>query len=373
MDPSQSHMTGRILVLTAEPPETPGGAEHVIRELTKGLENRGYHVAVLHRRNSSPDWVAGPKRKWQRYAADVALGWYLGRGVKKNLDTQVVAVISNGVFGWYLPKLPRAVRKIHIYHGTYRGLSEAIRPYISALGALKLKWWDSMILERLSGKGKQILCNSDQTRDEVLAYFGHEGVTTWLPMDTRHFCPLDKLESRRKLFLPPSVEIGMFVGSTHPSKGFPVVQSLMESLPGVKWILVLRGQVPDEIKRNQEISLYENATPEVLPALYSAADFTVCPSWYEPFGYVVAEALACGTPTVASPGGASCRFLSKDPFCPFLISRPNDAEKFLTGVQKILRDPEFYRRSVIELIRPEIEAVMSPEIWLSRFCELTAI
>ena len=364
---------GRIVVLTGESPETPGGVEHVIREMIRGLEGRGYEVEVLHRHNLSHHWVARPKNKWQSYAADVALGWYLGRRVKESPGAKLVAVVSNGIFGWYLPGLPKAVRKIHIYHGTYRGVSIAVRPYISAAGAFKLKWWDSMILERLSGRGKQIICNSDQTREEVLKYFGLEGLTAWLPMDTHRFRPLDKLESRRKFSLPPTAKIGMFVGSTHPSKGFPVVRSLMESMPDVKWILVLRGQVPDDIKRNHEINLFENASPEVLPSLYNAADLTVCPSLYEPFGYVVAEALSCGTPTVASYGGASCRFMNKEPFHSLLISRPNDTEQFLAAAREILRDSEYYRKSVIELIRPEIETVMSTEIWLERFCELTTI
>lgn len=366
-------MTGRILVLTGESPETTGGVEHVIRELIRGLEGLGYEVEVLHRHNSAPNWVAHPKNKLQRYTADPALGWCLGRRVKECLGKQVVAVVSNGVLGWYLPDLPKTVKKIHIYHGTYRGVSNAIRPYISAAGAFKLKWWDSMVLERLSGRGKQVICNSDQTREEVLRYFGHEGITAWLPMDTNHFRPLDKLECRKQFSLPLTGKIGMFVGSMQPSKGFPVVRSLMESLPEVKWILVLRGQVSEDIKRNLEISLFENAPAEVLPALYSAADFTVCPSRYEPFGYVVAEALSCGTPTVASYGGASCRFLRKEPFSSFLISPPPDLEKFLTGVREILRNPEYYRNSVIELIRPEIETVMSTEIWLRHFCELTGI
>jgi len=366
-------MKGRILILTGESPDAPGGMEHVIRELTRGLEGYGYNVEILHRYNSSPKWIAKPANKWQGYAADLLLGWYLGRRVKTRLGVPLIAVVSNALFGWYLPKLPKAVKKIHIYHGTYRGASTPMRPFISAAGAMKLKWWDSMILERLSGHGKQIICNSDQTRKEVLNYFGHRGVTAWLPMNTNHFRPLDQLESRRRLSLPLTAKIGMFVGSTQPPKGFPVVRTLMESLPDVKWVLALRGEVPDDIRSNQKISLFENATSEILPSLYSAADFTVCPSVYESFGYVVAEALACGTPVVTSVGGASYRFLSKEPFRSFLIQNPSAVEDYLAGIREILRDSQFYRKSVIKLIRPEIESVMSTKIWLMHFCELTGL
>ncbi len=40
-----------------------------------------------------------------------------------------------------------------------------------------------------------------------------------------------------------------------------------------------------------------------LPALYRSADVAVCTPWYEPFGMVAVEAMACGVPVVASAVG----------------------------------------------------------------------
>jgi glycosyltransferase involved in cell wall biosynthesis len=366
-------MNKRILFLTGESPDAPGGMEHVIRELKRGLEWRGYRIEVLHRHNSAPGWVARPKHKWQAYSADLFLGWYLGRTVSDRMGEEVQAILSNSVFGWYLPGVPPRVKKIHMYHGTYRGVSSAIRPFISAFGAFKLKWWDSMTLERLSGRGKTMLCNSDQTRHEVQKYFGYEATTVWLPLDTEHFRPLDRSAARVALSLSQADDIGMFVGSTQPSKGFPIVRSLIQLLPGVKWILALRGEVPDDLKNNPDINVFQNASPEILPALYNAADFTVCPSRYEPFGYVVAEALACGTPAIASPGGASCLFLAGAPFTTLLVPSADNLNKFYLAAREVLRDPEYYRRCVIERIRPKIVGTMSSAIWMDNFCELLGL
>ncbi len=117
---------------------------------------------------------------------------------------------------------------------------------IAHTGALKLKWWDSMVLERQSGRGKLVVCNSDQTRQEVHEYFGYSGEIVWLPLDMNRFVPLDKLESRRKLQLPETKKIGLFVGSSHPMKGFSTVRKLIDAFPDVHWCLAFRGSVPGD-------------------------------------------------------------------------------------------------------------------------------
>ncbi len=42
---------------------------------------------------------------------------------------------------------------------------------------------------------------------------------------------------------------------------------------------------------------------DILPHFYSAADLCVVPSYYESFGLVALESLACGTPVVATKVG----------------------------------------------------------------------
>ena len=363
----------RVFLLTGDSPEVPGGMEHAIRELMSGLEQRGYAVEVFHRNNSgAPRWVARSSNKWESYGADILISWYLGLKVSKRMADDVVAVISNGPFGWYVPS-PSHVKKIHFYHGTYRGQAYAIHRFISFPGAIKLKWWDSMVLERMSGRGKQILCNSDQTRDQVMKYFRYSGSTVWYPLDTSLFRPLDRKVCRQAIGLLDEDKVGIFVGSAQPTKNFGLIRRLIQEIKSVKWLLALRGDIPTDIANNERICLFHNAPLGLLPRLYSAADFAVCPSLYESFGYVVAEALCCGTPMIASPSGASLSFLGKPPLEDLLVKCPDATADYASAIRKVLLDSKSFSQLIIDQVRPEVEKLMAPENWWRRFFEVTGL
>jgi D-inositol-3-phosphate glycosyltransferase len=51
------------------------------------------------------------------------------------------------------------------------------------------------------------------------------------------------------------------------------------------------------------VQLLGGVAREALPALYRSADAAVCVPWYEPFGIVPLEAMACGVPVVAAAVG----------------------------------------------------------------------
>ena len=188
----------------------------------------------------------------------------------------------------------------------------------------------------VGGRRKTVLCNSEQTREEVSRFFGHDGTVVWLPLQIRIFRLQDPLECRRRLGLSDDTAWGLFVGSTDPAKGFGTVRQLIEALPDVHWILVIRGQAPPDLVGVSRVRIYCDLPEEDLPSIYAAADFLICPSYYESFGYVVAESLACGTPVVASAGGASRAFLCDAPLNRVLIPDPRCVDQFVKAVRAIL-------------------------------------
>jgi glycosyltransferase involved in cell wall biosynthesis len=363
----------KVFILSAEDPKTLGGAEHFVRELVTSLETRGYQVEVFHRGNSGPEWLALPRGRFVKKLAGTLCGYWIGRAAQQHLNEDVAAVISNSDVGYYPLSRGAVFPKIHFYHGTYRAQAEAIRPFIKRTGYLYLKWWNSMMLERLSGRGKLVLCNSDQTCLEVKSFFGLNSIAMWLPIDTARFKPLDVADCRASLNLPQGSKIGLFVGSVHPMKGLSVVQSLINLLPEVHWLLALRGDLPTGRFGGPNATILQNVSRDQIPLLYGAADFSICPSLYEPFGYVVAESLACGTPVIATPGGASRAFLEYPPLERLLISDPSAVDQFVAAAGEVMRAPEIYRRAIEEFVRPKLNDLMSHENWSRRFFQLTGL
>jgi glycosyltransferase involved in cell wall biosynthesis len=370
----RTRRTGRIFILTPNSPQVLGGAEHFAGNLGKGLEALGYGVEFFHRDNCLPAWMNRKSFALMHKLSASALGYFIGRQAQATLDGNVVAVISNSDVGYYPLHLPsKQTRLIHFYHGTYRGQAEAIRPFISFPGYLYLKWWNSMVLERFSGRNKQVLCCSDPVGDEVLRFFGLTSKTVWYPMDLSRFFPHDPQMSRGELSLPQTGPIGVFVGSAHATKGFPVVRRLIEAFPEVHWALALRGSVPEDIRENPRLRVFQDMPNEKIPLLYGAADFALSPSRYDAFPYAVCEALACGSPVIASPSGASRLFLKGPPLNRFLVSDADAMPEFVEAVRELLRDPSFYRQAVLTNIRPMIEEIMFPENWWRRFLAVTGL
>ena len=362
-----------MFILTPEAPDGAGGMEHFVREVIRGLDVRGYRTEVFHRGNSEPAWLAKRRGRVGKKIADTLLGYSVGRNAQRQMTENVAAVISNSTVGYLPLRFHSSFKRIHFFHGTYRGQSDAIRPFISYWGYLYLKWWDSMVLERFSSSNKLIISNSEQVRDEVSRFFKSNSTVMWYPLDTEVFQPRDRSLGRRSLGLPDEGAIGLFAGNTQPTKGLPVVESLVRLLPDVFWVLALVGDVPEGLKGRSNVRIVQGLPHTQMPLLYSAADFSVCPSLYESFGYVVAEALACGTPVIASPGGASRLFLGEAPMDRLLVADANSVEGFLGAVQEVVRAPEFYRRAVIERVRPKLEELMAPENWWRRFFALTGL
>jgi D-inositol-3-phosphate glycosyltransferase len=184
-------------------------------------------------------------------------------------------------------------------------------------------------------------------------------------VDLARFQPVKPAEARRKIGIPPDNQLILFVGRIQPLKG---IDTLIRALALVKQrepalaqnvcVAIIGGDPnPDaeieqaEFKRLEslrvELGIGDVVTflgakdQDTLVYYYSAAAMVVMPSHYESFGMVALEAMACGTPIVASDvGGLS--FSIEDGYNGYLVPGRNPqalADKIIVLLKyPILRD-----------------------------------
>ena len=130
------------------------------------------------------------------------------------------------------------------------------------------------------------------------------------------FRPLNQKAVRSSLGLNGE-KILLYVGRVEPIKGLDLLvetAAQMDSEDGVRMIVVgadVNGdremdrvrQLAREKDLEDKIDFVGQVDHDDLPLYYNAADVCVVPSYYESFGLVALESMACGTPVVATRVG----------------------------------------------------------------------
>jgi glycosyltransferase involved in cell wall biosynthesis len=159
----------------------------------------------------------------------------------------------------------------------------------------------------------------------------------------------------------------LYVGRITRQKG---ILHLVNAVPSIQANvqIVLCAGAADTVKLEQEMSAAvaqarEKSSneiiwiPKVVPkpdiiSIYSAASLFVCPSIYEPFGIINLEAMACGTPVVASAVGGIPEIVVPEEtglLVPYEAagsgsSEPKDPEQFsrdlASAIDSLLNAPE---------------------------------
>ena len=141
------------------------------------------------------------------------------------------------------------------------------------------------------------------------------------------------------------------VGRVEPRKGFHVAVDALAELPGMT--LDILGRADDSyrdelLRRAADRGVADRLHLGVVPRSslaerYRAADAVLFTSvWQEPFGLVPLEAMACGTPVVATGTGGSKEFCRDEVNC--LLVPPDDATALASAVRRLTADEQLRRR-----------------------------
>jgi D-inositol-3-phosphate glycosyltransferase len=314
-----------------------GGMNVYVRQLSRELGQRGFLVDVFTRRQdaSTPDVIddgenvhvvhleAGPRRPVGKGRLHQHLDEF-----EENLNRFASAEGRQGLTydllhshywlsGWVALRLQERWGLPHVT--MFHTLGEVKnRTHIAEREApLRIQ-----VERRLARQADRIVCAS-QHEKHLLArlYDADPERVAVVPcgVDVDLFRPQDKEAARRALGLRlvGDERIILFVGRIEPLKGIDILIGAAAQLGEESdfHVLIVGG---DRRSRQQVSHLQELASDlgigervcflgavdhEQLPLYYNAADVCVVPSYYESFGLVALEAMACGTPVVASRVG----------------------------------------------------------------------
>ncbi len=274
----------RHRLLAVSPVDAPGGAEIHLLRLLAGLSSRGWEVALTtpgdgplkaEAKAAGYGWHRLPLGGLERGAGARAVGsWLPARRLAKRYD---VVYLNGAVCGRLLPALPASAgrRVLHIHDIVNR-------------------------VQRFWRRADVVLADSQAVADRLPALGAH---VVYGPIDPD----------------PPPVAapwptgngdgpVVGFVGRIEPRKG-PL--DLVRAAPAIRAHepnarIVVVGDDPYDADRAYTSTV--KTSPEIehhpwtanAPGLMRHLDVLVLPSYQEPFGTVLAEAMAVGTPVVAT-------------------------------------------------------------------------
>lgn len=146
-------------------------------------------------------------------------------------------------------------------------------------------------------------------------------------VDLKLFYPRPAAEAKRRVGIDPGIQLLLFVGRIEPLKG---IETLFQAVAQLRdqgvcecsqmCVAIIGGEAGssrasqnvemERLKRlRAQLGLSDLVTflgaldQDALPDYYAAAEAVIMPSHYESFGMVALEAMACGTPVIASEVG----------------------------------------------------------------------
>jgi glycosyltransferase involved in cell wall biosynthesis len=272
------------------PPAGYGGVELVVALLADGLVDRGHDVtlfasggsttkATLSSSFTSPPDPALLGNVW--FEAAHALSAYLDR------DRFDIVHDHSGIVGPAMGSLPGGSSPVvHTLHGPW---TEPTRHFYS------------LVHEHVS----LVAISETQRADNPGLHYAatvHNGIN------------LDAYP-----FLEHKDEFLIYIGRANPDKG-PAVAIEVARRAGLELVMIVKKNQPFELAYWDEIvapllhpgvEVLEDVSHQEKADLLSRARAMLFPiQWAEPFGLVMVEAMACGTPVVACPAGAAVEIVA---------------------------------------------------------------
>ena len=356
--------------------EEAGGQNVYVRKVGEALARRGWQVDMFTRRSNTEQakvvehnancrtirLTAGSESFIKRQQIFQFLPDFLGAfsEFQQQQDTIYPLIHTNyWLSAWVGMELKKQQQSklLHTYH---------------SLGAIKYKTVKNIpdisktrlaVEKQCLETADAIVATSPQEQEHMRSLVSQQGNIVVIPCgtDIDNFGSVSRLESRSKLNLKPESKVILYVGRFDRRKG---IETLVRAVgrDEVKRhqdlkLIIVGGSTPGKkdgkereriegIVRELEIEAITTFAGRIqhtdLPYYYAAADVCVVPSHYEPFGLVAIEAMACGTPVIASDVGG-LKFTVINELTGLLVP-PQDERAFAEAIDRLFGYPAWARQ-----------------------------
>ncbi|MEA3377743.1 MAG: glycosyltransferase [Chloroflexota bacterium] len=361
-----------------------GGMNVYVRDLSRELGGRGHHVDV-YTRSQNPDvprisqeigtgarvihLPAGPERPYDKHRVYDHLPEFIdGVLAQAEADGVQYDILHShywlsGAAAWELHE-HWGTPIVHTFHtlGKMKNVVAQKRPREQETSRrisveLDIVDFAHALIASTPAEEEQLtqLYGTDPSRIHVIS----PGV------DTDRFHPTPAAHAKERIGIRRDCRIILFVGRIEPLKGIDhllrAIARVVDRLPELRGGLCVPiiGGEPHRIDEDEEmvrlqelrrrlgigdvVTFLGSKNQDTLQYYYSAAEMVVMPSDYESFGMVALEAMACGTPVIASDVGGLA-FLVKDGQTGYRVPA-GDTEALADTIAHLLTD-ELSRRRI---------------------------
>ena len=225
------------------------------------------------------------------------------------------------------------------------GLPLVVKVHGNDINAGQGKPWRRRRIKQALNYAKAVVCVSRALGANVTGLgLVDEGAVRVIPngVDTELFHPMDKAECRKQLGLKDDKKHIVFVGSLVTVKG---LEYLIHALPALGARVMLHvvgaGRLRDSLKNvvaelglTHGVIFHGRCAHEDVPKWMNAADVLCLPSLQEGDPNVVLEAIACGTPVVATKVVGLPEII--DDAEKGMLVAPEDSDALVKAIDKVL-------------------------------------
>ncbi len=217
---------------------------------------------------------------------------------------------------------------------------------------------------------RHIIASTEKEKSDLVWHYGAPperiGVVP-CGVNLELFQPQDREANKKQLGLTDDKVI-LYAGRIEPLKG---IDQLLKAVPylqngGSLRLIIIGGDSHSQQemtrlrKLSRKLHIEDSVTflglvkYEQMPLFYSAADVCVMPSYYESFGLVALESLACGTPVVATDVG-DMKSIIRQGETGYVVAE-NSPRQLANSIARFLARPH-----------PDIETITANRASVSRF------